>query len=63
MALSLDAVGQPSDNVRVAHIWWYKYRLPSGWCSYPDSIAEDKAGTEQKEEAHDVDRQLVDPSN
>jgi hypothetical protein len=30
MAVWPDVVGQPSDNVRVAHIWSYKYRLPSG---------------------------------
>lgn len=63
MALSPDVVGLPSDNVRVAHIWSYRYRLPSEWCSYPDSIAEDKAETEQKEEAHDVDMGSVDQNN
>lgn len=62
MALSPDVVGQSSDNVRVVHIWSYKYRLPSVWYSYQDSIAGDKAAIEQ-EEARDADIGSVDPSN
>lgn len=63
MALSPDVVGLSSDNAQVAHIWSYKYRLPSVWHSFQDSIAEDKAAIEQQEEVRDADIGSVDPSS